>query len=156
MRELTFSYISSPDLHHCLPDVSPCSHITPRSLRVLPYVFPFTVDWPIVSCIRYTVHSPGKRERHTLDWTRTGRPYRPTLFTTILASTLYCNRYLQTRTSQPCNNDGHCQDHSFYCALSLSHAWKAKENAIVYCHCSSIYNNKAVILQAWSSHSILQ
>lgn len=56
-------------------------------------------------------------------------------------------------TSQPCNNDGCCR-RSFHCALSLSHVWRIKGNAIVRCHCSAIAKHIAVVILVRLSHRV--
>lgn len=96
--------------------------------------------------------------QHTLslDWTGTDGLHQPTLFTTTQVNTLRTATVSFTHASQPWNNDSHCRYHSLHGALSLSHVWRARKNAIVYCYCSAIVIHKADIPLAQYSHGLSQ
>ena len=131
---------------------------SPRSLRVLHSSFSSLLTGCLFPALDIAVHTTTSwQHTHSLDWTGTDRLHQPTLFTTTQADTprqLALRQDLFTHASQPWNNDSHCRYHSLHCALSLSHVWRARKNAIVYCYCSAIVSHKADIPLAQYSHGL--
>lgn len=123
------------------------AHTSPRSLRVLHSSFSPPLTGCLFPALDITVHTTlSWQHTHSLHWTGTERLHQPTLFTTAQAkhaSTTRTTTGSFTHASQPWNNDRYCQYHSLHCALSLSHVWRARKNAIVYCYCSAIVIHKA-------------
>lgn len=158
IAELSFSYISSIPAASASLTYHRAHHLTSLASRIA-FVLLFTLDWLSVSCVGYHHRAYYSwQHRLLLDWTGTDRLHRLTPFTTTTGqhtSPTCTTTGFFTHASQPWNNDSHCRHHSLHCALSLSHVWTARKNAIVRCYCSAIVNHKAVISLAQYSRSIL-